>query len=132
MDKQKHTGHKGKLLFWFVSFCSKSEFSLRPLRFYLSAEAQFLRLFYLFLNLLIFTDKNFVDVLILLIIWFLKFFLFSRFCLAFLPTTFASLPPGVMLLNRRTTPRDSATEIEKISRKGTPERERPNRSVVKT
>ncbi len=31
MDKQKHTGHKGKLLFWFASFCSESEFSLRPL-----------------------------------------------------------------------------------------------------
>ncbi len=23
-------GHKGKLLFWFVSFCSESEFSLHP------------------------------------------------------------------------------------------------------
>ncbi len=49
----------------------------------------------------------------------------------FLPTTLASLPHGVMLLNRSTTPRDSATDIEKISRKGTPEREQSNRSVVK-
>ncbi len=39
MDKQKHMGHKGKLLFWFASFCSKSEFSLHSLRFYLSTEA---------------------------------------------------------------------------------------------
>ncbi len=64
-------------------------------------------------------------------IWFLKFFLLSRFHLVFPPTTLASLPPGVMLLNRSTTLRDSATDIEKISRKGAPERERPNRSVVK-
>ncbi len=27
MDKYKHRGHKGKLLFWFASFCSESEFS---------------------------------------------------------------------------------------------------------
>ncbi len=39
-----------------------------------------------------------------------------------------------MLLNRSTTPRDSATDIEKTSWKGAPEREWPNRrrSVVKT
>ncbi len=46
--------------------------------------------------------------------------------------TLASLPPGIMLLNRSTAPRDSATEIEKTSQKGALERERPNRSVVKT
>ncbi len=60
-----------------------------------------------------------------------KVFLLSRFRLVFLPTTLFSLPSGVMLLNRSTTPRDSATDIEKTSRKGAPERERPNRSVVK-
>ncbi len=47
------------------------------------------------------------------------------------PTTLVSLPPGIMLLNHSTTPRDSATNIEKISRKGAPEWERPNRSVIK-
>ncbi len=61
----------------------------------------------------------------------LKFFLLSRFRLVFLPTTLASLPPGVMLLNRSTTPRDSTTNIKKTSQKDTPERERPNISVVK-
>ncbi len=59
----------------------------------------------------------------------LKVFL-SCFCLVSLPTTLTSLPPGVMLLNRSTVPRDSATDIEKTSRKGSAERERPNRSVV--
>ncbi len=49
------------------------------------------------------------------------FFLLSRFHLVFLPTTLASLPPGVMLLNRRTTLRDSATDIKKTSRKGAQE-----------
>ncbi len=49
----------------------------------------------------------------------------------FLPTTLVSLPSGVMLLNCSTAPRDSATDIEKTSRKDMPERERPNRSVVK-
>ncbi len=49
----------------------------------------------------------------------------------FLPTTLASLPPGVMLLNRSTTPRVSATDIENTSRKGAPEWEWPNRSVKK-
>ncbi len=49
----------------------------------------------------------------------------------FLPTTLTSLPPGVMLLNCSTAPRDSATNIEKTSQKGTLEQERPNRSVVK-
>ncbi len=67
----------------------------------------------------------------LLIIWFLLFFLLSLFRLVFLPITLASLPPRVMLLNHSTTPRDSATNIEKASQKGAPERERPNRSVVK-
>ncbi len=61
----------------------------------------------------------------------LKDFLLSHFRLVFLPTILASLPPGVMLLNRSTTPRDSATDIEKRSQKGALERERPNRSVVK-
>ncbi len=39
MDKYKRMEHKGKLLFWFASFCSKFEFSLHALRFYyLSTE----------------------------------------------------------------------------------------------
>ncbi len=70
--------------------------------------------------------------IILPIIWFLKFFLLSCFRLVFLPTTLISLPPGVMLLNCSTAPKGSATEIEKTSGKGAPERERPNISVVKT
>ncbi len=61
-----------------------------------------------------------------------KVFLLSRFHLVFLPTTLASLLPGVILLNRSTAPRDTATDIEKTSEKGVPERERPNRSIVKT
>ncbi len=60
-----------------------------------------------------------------------KVFLLSRFGLMFLPSTLTPLPPGVMSLNRSTAPRDSATDIEKTSRKGAPERERPNRRVVK-
>ncbi len=55
----------------------------------------------------------------------------SRFCLVFLPTTLASLPPGVMLLNRSTTLRDSTTDIEETYRKGASEQKLPNRSVVK-
>ncbi len=62
--------------------------------------------------------------IILPIIWFLKFFLLSRFHLVFLPPS-PSFPPGVMLLNRTTTAR------ERTSQKGAPEREWPNRSVVK-
>ncbi len=46
-----------------------------------------------------------------------KVFLLSRFCLVFLSTTLASLPPGVMLLNRSTAPRDSATDIGKHPKK---------------
>ncbi len=61
-----------------------------------------------------------------------KVFLLSRFHLMFLPSTLASLPPGVMLLNCSVAPRDSATDIEKISQKGAPEGEQPNRSVIKT
>ncbi len=38
MGKWKCIGHKGKLLFWFVNFCSKSELSLCSLCFYLSIE----------------------------------------------------------------------------------------------
>ncbi len=34
------------------------------------------------------------------------------------PTALASLPPGVMLLNRSTVPRDNATNMEKTSQKG--------------
>ncbi len=47
MDKEKHTSHKGKLFFRFASFWSESEFSLRPVCFYLSMEvkAWFLRFF---------------------------------------------------------------------------------------
>ncbi len=59
------------------------------------------------------------------------FFLCSRFGLVFLPTTLTSFPPGVMLLNRSTAPKGSATDIEKTSQKDAPEREQPNRSVVK-
>ncbi len=80
--------------------------------------------------LLIFTDEK-SDVVILLIICFLQFFFSSRFRLVFLPTTLASHPPGVMLLNHSTAPRDNATDIEKTSQKGTLERAEPNRSVVK-
>ncbi len=61
----------------------------------------------------------------------LKVFFAISFPLVFLPTTLASLPLRVMWLNYSTTLRDSATNIEKLSRKGTPERGRPNRSVVK-
>ncbi len=50
----------------------------------------------------------------------------------FLPTTLTSLPPGVILLNHTTALTDSATDIEKTSRKDAPERERPHRSVVKS
>ncbi len=60
-----------------------------------------------------------------------KVFLLSLFHLVFLLTILASLPPGVMLLNRSTTPRDSATNNKKTYQKGVPEGERPNRSVVK-
>ncbi len=63
---------------------------------------------------------------------FIVFFLLSRLSLVFLPTTRASLPCGVMLLNCSTTPKDSATNIEKTYQKGTPKQERLNRSVVKT
>ncbi len=66
--------------------------------------------------------------IILLIIWFLMLFLLSHLLLVFPPTTVASLPPGVTLLNRSTAPSDSATE--KTCQNGVPERERPNRSVV--
>ncbi len=59
-----------------------------------------------------------------------KVFLLSSFHLVFLPTTLASLPPRVTLLNCSTAPRDSAIDIEKTSRKGALELERPNRSVV--
>ncbi len=132
MTKQKRTGHKEKLLFWFASFCSEYEFSLRPLRFCLSTEEQFLRFFLFIFYMHIFTDKKSLDVIIQKIIWFLKFFfLLSRFHFVFLPTKLASLPPGVMLLNHSTATRDSATNIEKTTQKGTPEREKPNRSVVK-
>ncbi len=65
--------------------------------------------------------------IILQIIWVLKYFLLSR--LVFLPTTLASLPPGVILLSHSTAPRDSATNIGKTSRKGVPERERPDNGV---
>ncbi len=59
-------------------------------------------------------------------------FLSFLFRLVFLPTTLALLPPGVMLLNRSTATRDSAIDIEETSWKDALERERPNRSVVKT
>ncbi len=117
-----------KNLFWFASFCSESKSSLRPLCFYVSIEAQFLRFFFKFFNLRIFNDKKSLDVIILLIG--LKYFLLSHFCLVVLPTNLATLSHGVMLLNC-TELRDSTTNIEKTSRKGTPEREQPNRSVVK-
>ncbi len=59
------------------------------------------------------------------------FFLLSCSHLALIPITLALLSPGVMLLNRSTAPRNSVTDIENTSRKGAPERERPNRSLVK-
>ncbi len=59
-------------------------------------------------------------------------FLLSHFHLVFLLTTLALLPLGVILFNRSTTSRDSATNIEKISQKGALEQKRPNRSIVKT
>ncbi len=40
-------------------------------------------------------------------------YLLSRFRLVFLPITLVSFPPGVILLNCSTVPRDSATDIEK-------------------
>ncbi len=40
------------------------------------------------------------------------------------------IPPGVMLLNRSTVLRDSATNIEKTSQEGALEQERPNRNVA--
>ncbi len=49
-----------------------------------------------------------------------NFYEWNLFCLVFLPTTLASLPPGV-ILSRSTAPRDSATNIEKTSRKDVPE-----------
>ncbi len=52
-----------------------------------------------------------------------KVFFLSGFHLVFLPVTLASLPPGVMLLNRSTAPRDSTTDIEKTFQKDTPEQE---------
>ncbi len=100
---------KGKLSFWFASFCSKSEFSLHPLSFYLSIDVQFLRFFYL----RIFNDKKSLDVIILLITWFLKYFLLSRFRLVFLPTTLASLSPEVKLLSRVVPHREIAQLISK-------------------
>ncbi len=51
MDKQQRTEHIGKLLFWFASFCSESEFSLHP---YISPKIFFNLFFYLG----IFTDKK--------------------------------------------------------------------------
>ncbi len=53
---------------------------------------------------------------------------FKVFFVVFLPTTLAL--PGVMLLSRSTALRNSATNIEKTSRKGAPEQERPNTSVI--
>ncbi len=44
----------------------------------------------------------------------------------------ASLPPGIMLLNRSTSLRDSTIDIKKPPQKDAPEQERPYRSVVKT
>ncbi len=62
----------------------------------------------------------------------LSIFNTPSFHLVFLPTTLASLPPRVMLPNRSAAPRDSATDVQKNSRKGiAPEWEWPNRSVVK-
>ncbi len=61
---------------------------------------------------------------------FIVFLLFS-FRLVSLPTTLASLPLRVMLLNRSTALKDSATDIEKTSLKGALERERPNSSKIK-
>ncbi len=72
-------------------------------------EACFKKKFYV----RIFTDKKSLDVIILPIIWGFKFLLLSHFHLMFLPTNLITLPPGVMLLNRSTAPRDSTTDVEK-------------------
>ncbi len=72
--------------------------------------------FKIFFYLRIFNDKKSLEVIILLIIWFLKYFLYN-FRLVFLFTTVVSLAPGVMLLNHSTTPRHSATDIEKTPKK---------------
>ncbi len=45
----------------------------------------------------------------------------SRLYLVFLPTTLASLPSEIMLLNRNAALRDRATDIEKTSQKSAPE-----------
>ncbi len=88
MDKQKCTGHKGKLLFWFASFCSTIQILFAPptLLLVLSLEVQFLRFIFLFFNFSIFNDKKSLDVIILPIIQFLKFFccLISALC-SYLP-----------------------------------------------
>ncbi len=65
-----------------------------------------------------------------MIIWVLKFF----FVISFLPCVPSyhhrlTSSRGI-LLNRSTALRDSATDIKKTSRKGAPEREWPNRSIV--
>ncbi len=77
-------------------------------------ETEFLRFLHLFIFYLhIFTSKkilrcdNTADNMV-----FKVFFIIS-----FLPsvsTTLASLPPGVMLLNRSTPPKESATNIKKV------------------
>ncbi len=106
---------KTVILVWKFLFQIRVLFA--SLHLYLSIEAKFLR-FFIFFYLHIFTDKkilrrdNTVDNMVFIV------FLLSRFCLVFLPTIFTSLPPEVMLLNRSTAPRDSATDIEKTSRKG--------------
>ncbi len=78
MDKQKRMGNKGKLLFWFEGFSFKSEFSLHPLRFYLSIEAQFLRFFihfliYVFLLIKILTCDNTADNMVFKVFFVISF-----------------------------------------------------------
>ncbi len=131
MDKQKSTGVKENCYFGLQVRVPNLNSLYIPPMFVLVHEAQFLRLkkkIYLHT----FTDKKSLDVIILPIIWVLKFFLFSCFRRVFLLTALTSLLPGVMLLSSSTISRDSATDIVKTSQKGAPERERPNRSIVKT
>ncbi len=112
-SRSKHMGTKENCYFGLqVSVPNLNSLCTPYTSFYLSIEAWFLKFIYLFCYLPIFTDKKSLDVIIVPIIWLLKFFL-SCFHLVFLPTSLTSLPPGVMLLNRSTTPRDNATDIKK-------------------
>ncbi len=98
MDKWKRMEHKGKLLYCFDRLI---QILSAPPTLLLVHRGVVLKIFF---YLPIFPDKNSLDVIILPLIWFLKFLLLSPFHLVFLSTTHASLPPGVMFLNRRVVP----------------------------